>query len=65
MLDFSKLSRPRSAAERETYDHLRLSQDIAPDLKRRYESGRRGISIREPGAVAAAHLRRESHEESC
>jgi hypothetical protein len=58
MLDFSKLSRRRSSAEREADDPLRLSQDIATDLKRRYESWRRGISIRQPRAVPAAHIRR-------
>jgi hypothetical protein len=35
MIDFSNLSRPRSAAEREAYEQLRSAQDMATDLKRR------------------------------
>jgi hypothetical protein len=45
MIDFSKLSRPMSAAELEADDKRRAAQTIAHDMKRRQERSRRRVQL--------------------
>ena len=45
MIDFSKLSRPTTAAERQRDDEQRIARQIEEDLKRRREWSRKSVTV--------------------
>jgi hypothetical protein len=55
MIDFSKLSRPRSAAERARDDEIRRAQNIVNDLKRREERWKIRINLKLTDAAEVRH----------
>jgi hypothetical protein len=45
MIDFSKLSRPTTAAERQRDEEQRIARQIEEDLKRRREWSRKSVTV--------------------
>ena len=45
MIDFSKLARPKSSADRQRDEDQRIAQQIADDMKRRREWSRKSVAL--------------------
>ncbi len=45
MIDFSKLTRPTTAAERQRDDEQHIARQIEEDLKRRHEWSRKSVTV--------------------